>query len=377
MVIIFIMRVVFFFQFFLLIVPYYHYACDWLEAAFVSHLSIGMVLLIYFMLLLSSSSKILSRSLAFSSTSKILQRTHHHCNCATFISHQYHHQQQRSVLTRDIISRQLKQVSNTGPLFQSMSTNSKDIVSTNDNKKAKIDEHTDVDEHQEEIDIDTTATSTVDNNLPRGIPDSYSIINHTTVPPSGFTNEQIEQTFSQHDINRLKLQPDNITIPVALSLLSQDDFPTLTNARKAVRRRRILLHRGPLIANEKGEDTIFNKDKLVMGQTDDRVFPGDTLAVQVRMEHNYDECKNHDSDKPFDLPVVYEDDYFAIVNKPEGIVVFSHKNGGFGRENVNSCLPWVLTPPKAGVVSVMRRPAPVHRIDRVSDYVYALHPCSV
>jgi len=303
-------------------------------------------------MLLSSSSKILSRSLAFSSTSKILQRIHHH-RARTFIGHQYHH---------------------TGPLFQSMSANSKDIVSTNDNKKAKLDEHTDI-VQDEEIDIDAT-TSTVDN-LPRGIPDSYSIINHTTFPPSGFTIEQIEQTFSSHDINRLKLQPDNITIPVALSLLSQDEFPTLTNARKAVRRRRILLHRGPLIANEKGEDTIFNKDKLVMGQTDDRVFPGDTLAVQVRMEHNYDECKNHDSDKPFDLPVVYEDDYFAIVNKPEGIVVFSHKNGGFGRENVNSCLPWVLTPPKAGVVSVMRRPAPVHRIDRVSDYVYAFLFCCV
>ena len=62
--------------------------------------------------------------------------------------------------------------------------------------------------------------------------------------------------------------------------------------------------------------------------------------------------------------VIYEDDHFAIVNKPEGIVVFSHKNGGFGRQNVNSCLPWVLTPPRPGIVSVMRRPAPVHRIDR-------------
>ena len=61
---------------------------------------------------------------------------------------------------------------------------------------------------------------------------------------------------------------------------------------------------------------------------------------------------------------MYEDDHFAIVNKPEGIVVFSHKNGGFGRQNVNSCLPWVLTPPRPGIVSVMRRPAPVHRIDR-------------
>ena len=241
------------------------------------------------------------------------------------------------------------------------STNSIDNTMTTTSKRAKL--ANDVEEQEEFDNIDTT-TSTVDN-LPRGIPDSYSIINHKTVPSTGFTTEQIEQTFSQHDISRLKLQPSNITIPVALSLLLSNQFPTLTNARKAVRRRRILLHRGSLINNDKGEET-FDKNKLVMGQTDHRVYPGDTLAVQVRMEHNYDECKLHDSDKPFHLPVVYEDDHFAIVNKPEGTVVFSHKNGGFGRENVNSCLPWVLTPPKPGVVSVMRRPGPVHRIDRVS-----------
>jgi 23S rRNA-/tRNA-specific pseudouridylate synthase len=83
------------------------------------------------------------------------------------------------------------------------------------------------------------------------------------------------------------------------------------------------------------------------------------------MSPNYSECRNHDSAPPFDLPVVYEDDHFAIVNKPEGIVVFSHKNGGFGRFSVKACLPWVLTPPKDGsVMSVMRRPCPVHRIDR-------------
>ena len=92
--------------------------------------------------------------------------------------------------------------------------------------------------------------------------------------------------------------------------------------------------------------------------------PGDTIAIQTRMSPNYSECRNHDSAPPFELPVVYEDDHFAIVNKPEGIVVFSHKNGGYGRNSVKACLPWVLTPPKAGLVNVMRRPCPVHRIDR-------------
>ena len=92
--------------------------------------------------------------------------------------------------------------------------------------------------------------------------------------------------------------------------------------------------------------------------------PGDTIAIQTRMTPNYSECKNHDSEAPFELPVIYQDDHFAVVNKPEGIVVFSHKGGGFGRDSVKACLPWVLTPPKAGVMSVIRRPCPVHRIDR-------------
>ncbi len=93
-------------------------------------------------------------------------------------------------------------------------------------------------------------------------------------------------------------------------------------------------------------------------------YPGDTIAIQTLMSPNYSECKKHESEPPFHLPVIYEDDYLAVVNKPESIVVFSHKNGGYGRNNVRSCLPWVLKPPRPGVVSVLRRPCPVHRIDR-------------
>jgi 23S rRNA-/tRNA-specific pseudouridylate synthase len=108
--------------------------------------------------------------------------------------------------------------------------------------------------------------------------------------------------------------------------------------------------------------TIISWFHLLLPSTFSR--PGDSLSIQTRMTHNYSECKNHHSEAPFQLPVVYEDDHFAIVNKPEGIVVFSHKGGDFGRNCVKSCLPWVLTPPKSGVMSVMRRPSPVHRIDR-------------
>jgi len=56
-------------------------------------------------------------------------------------------------------------------------------------------------------------------------------------------------------------------------------------------------------------------------------MPGDTLAIQTRTSHNYGEVKNHHDEPPFHLPVVLEDDHFAIVNKPEGIVTYSHKHG--------------------------------------------------
>ena len=85
---------------------------------------------------------------------------------------------------------------------------------------------------------------------------------------------------------------------------------------------------------------------------------------------------------PFDLPVIYEDDHFAIgkknletwsrisspfiqqsasppswssVNKPAGILVYAHRSGGHGRMTIRSALPYVLKPPRKGTVSILRR----------------------
>jgi hypothetical protein len=222
--------------------------------------------------------------------------------------------------------------------------------------------------------------------LPKGIPDGFYIIQHGTIPTDGFTRSQLESTFTLNDITRLNLTPNDVTVPVALLLLFPNQFATRTRATKEVRKRKVLVHRGPLLISHEANDDddngnattnedriekhtktsrlIFDNDKLEVAKADYRIGPGDTIAIQTRMTHNYTECQVHDKAPPFDLPVIYEDDHFAIVNKPEGIVVFSHKGGGFGRESVKACLPWALNPPTAGVMSVMRRPCPVHRIDR-------------
>ena len=100
-------------------------------------------------------------------------------------------------------------------------------------------------------------------------------------------------------------------------------------------------------------------------------FPGDVLAIQTRMTGtryiSSSSDDKHFSAPPFHLPVVYQDDHFAIVNKPEGIVVFGSRNGGHGRQTVKAALPYALNPPEVGVVSVMRRPQPVHRLDRATS----------
>jgi tRNA pseudouridine65 synthase/23S rRNA pseudouridine1911/1915/1917 synthase len=54
----------------------------------------------------------------------------------------------------------------------------------------------------------------------------------------------------------------------------------------------------------------------------------------------------------------------CVVNKPAGVVVYSHKGGGHGTMTVRAALPFVVTPPKPGTYSTLRRPSPVHRLDK-------------
>ena len=53
-----------------------------------------------------------------------------------------------------------------------------------------------------------------------------------------------------------------------------------------------------------------------------------------------------------------------LVNKPAGIVVYSHRKGGHGTNTLRSALPYALKPPKRGTVAIIRRPACCHRLDR-------------
>jgi 23S rRNA-/tRNA-specific pseudouridylate synthase len=197
--------------------------------------------------------------------------------------------------------------------------------------------------------------------LPVGVPDSFRIVAHYPMP-SQLSLDSLN--LDPADINRLSLTPHNVTIPIALLVLDPLTFPSLSRARKACRKGNILIHRGPLQMDpETGEESIFVAEKSSKGLVGDRVYPGDVLARQVRIGTGSFAVLRHQ--KPlFDLPVVYEDDYFALVNKPAGVVVYSHKNAGHGTMTVRACLPFVLQPSKRGTYAVMRRPASVHRLDK-------------
>jgi 23S rRNA-/tRNA-specific pseudouridylate synthase len=108
-----------------------------------------------------------------------------------------------------------------------------------------------------------------------------------------------------------------------------------------------------------------------IGRVGDRVFPGDILCKQVRVGDGYSPILFYKK-PPFDLPVIIEDDHFALVNKPAGVVVYGHHKGGHGIMTVRAALPFCLQPPSAGTFAIMRRPASVHRLDRATSGILCI-----
>ena len=210
--------------------------------------------------------------------------------------------------------------------------------------------------------------------LPVGVPDSFRVVKQYTTPLE-FTwtggHDGLAVDLDASDVQRLALEPHNVTLPVALMLLDPDEYPSFSRARKACRKGNILIHRGPLLPLRQPGDnhpddnnaTLFDATRCHKGRVGDRVFPGDVIGKQVRMGSGYFPVLGYQK-PPFELPVVYEDDHMALVNKPAGVVVYSQKQGGHGVMTVRAALPFVLTPPQRGTYSVMRRPASVHRLDK-------------
>ena len=205
-----------------------------------------------------------------------------------------------------------------------------------------------------------------DNPLEEMIPGSnpgFYVVSQIKSPETEFDMERIKELVGDEDYDRLSLTPHNISVPVALMLLDPEGYPSTSRARKACRKASIMIHRGPLKIDDSTGQEYFDPSRCQRALVGDRVYPGDVLAKQTRMGSGTYPVLNHKK-PPFDLPVVYEDDYFAIVNKPAGIVVYSHTGGGHGVMTVRAGLPFAVKPPRSGIYSTLRRPQPVHRLDK-------------
>ncbi len=66
----------------------------------------------------------------------------------------------------------------------------------------------------------------------------------------------------------------------------------------------------------------------------------------------------------FEVPVLYEDDHFAVVDKPAGVAVYALRKHGEPTKTVRAALPFCLKPPRKGTDAVLRRPISVHRLDK-------------
>ena len=131
----------------------------------------------------------------------------------------------------------------------------------------------------------------------------------------------------------------------------------------------VLIHRGSL-----SDGDVFDPEKCIRGRVGDRVFAGDVIAQQVRMGNGWYIAQYHEK-PPFELPVVYEDDHLAIVNKPAGIVTYSHRGAGHGRMSVKAALPFCVKAPKPGTFSIVSRPIACHRLDKPTSGLVRQKKC--
>ena len=143
--------------------------------------------------------------------------------------------------------------------------------------------------------------------LQPGVSEGFFIIEEFPVPTDGLDISSLDDKM----IDRLDLQPHNMSLPVALTLLAPHHYGSMSKARKACRKMNILIHRGPLgVDAETGKEGIFDLDKCVRGLVGHRVYAGDVIARQVRVGDGSYQQTHYE--QPYDLPVVYQDDHFAI-----------------------------------------------------------------
>jgi len=217
--------------------------------------------------------------------------------------------------------------------------------------------------------------------------DPYRILDNNTFQSS--SDDRNENDFDEtarskylEALSRLNITQHNLTLPIAIMSLDPHRYPSLSKARKACRQKKIVLRSSPESMSKAIFPSAYRK-----GMVGDRVYPLDCIArrelyqnLKTKISSTSYETLGHNfvKSKFQNLPVVYEDDYMALVVKPAGLLVHPEgKNGGWGRKNnVLNALPYFLRKPTvlAGKTAstendtedsnmILDRPIPVHRLD--------------
>jgi hypothetical protein len=214
-----------------------------------------------------------------------------------------------------------------------------------------------LDDNQKENDVDNDSVFTIP-----GIPLGHYVVRQFDVP-------SIHQTYDlssidPDEIRRLSLTPINVTLPVALMILDPIKFPSMSKARKFCRKGYLVIRRAE--SHDSKDHTLQNEDNhkntkrgnsttfdditcCFVGRVGDRVHPGDAIAEQIRIGNGHYPIFTY-YPQPFDLPVLFEDDHMALVNKPAGVVVHKMRASKATAtttitRSLQECLPFVMTAP--------------------------------
>ena len=169
-----------------------------------------------------------------------------------------------------------------------------------------------------------------------------------------------------------------MVLPKALCQLDPKRFPSSSQARKAVNHRTILVARASAKNHKKGSDTAENH---MVGETSTVLQELDVISVRRRLDSPscYPQSATKYCDPPSEvisrslspIEILYEDDFVAVVNKPESLDTIGEK-----RKDLQSMLPFILRPPattsvggtsRDTTVTPLALPRPTHRLDRATS----------
>lgn len=133
----------------------------------------------------------------------------------------------------------------------------------------------------------------------------------------------------------------------ALQQLDPERFPSVSSAKKTIRKGTVLVDGKP-------------------GRVDSKVTFG---VNHLKLQHRTSTSFKPIGDPPFHVDIVYEDDYMAVVHKPPG--VNTHPMPGEGGKEMApamaQALTWFVKTAPDGTPGALWKPMVIHRLDKPTE----------